>query len=66
MFFSITSGPNSIILNTTYPWVKGIQVCSSKGSGSLQKGDNHKNEKHVVGSFQNLILKNYEAKKAEF
>jgi hypothetical protein len=25
--------------------VKGIQVCSNKGSGSLQRGDNHKNVK---------------------
>jgi hypothetical protein len=46
--------------------VKGIQVCSNKGPGPLQRGDNHKNEKNGVGSFQNLILKNYEARKAEF
>jgi hypothetical protein len=26
-FFSRTSRPNSIILDTNYPWVKGIQVC---------------------------------------
>jgi hypothetical protein len=25
--------------------VKGIQVCSNKGSGPIQRGDNHKNEK---------------------
>jgi hypothetical protein len=25
--------------------VKGIQVCSNKGPGPLQRGDNHKNEK---------------------
>jgi hypothetical protein len=25
--------------------VKGIQVCSNKGLGSLQRGDNHKNVK---------------------
>jgi hypothetical protein len=41
-----------------YPWVKGIQVCSNKGPGSLQSGDtgNHKNG---VGSFKNLLLQNH-------
>jgi hypothetical protein len=24
------------------PWVKGIQGCSNKGLGPLQRGDNHK------------------------
>jgi hypothetical protein len=37
-----------------------------KGPGPLQRGDNHKNEKNRVGSFQNIIVKNYEARKAEF
>jgi hypothetical protein len=46
--------------------VKGIQVCSNKGPGPLQRGDNHKNEKNWMWSFKNLILKNYEARKAEF
>jgi hypothetical protein len=23
---------------TNYPWVKGIQICSNKGPGLLQKG----------------------------
>jgi hypothetical protein len=45
--------------------VKGIQVCSIKGSGPLHKGDNHENVKMEWGSFKNL-LKNYEARKAEF
>jgi hypothetical protein len=41
----------------------GIQVCSIRGPGPLQRGDNRKKE---VGSFKNLILMNYEARKAEF
>jgi hypothetical protein len=43
--------------------VKGIQVYSIKGIDPLQRGDNRKNG---MGSFRNLILKNYEARKAEF
>jgi hypothetical protein len=41
--------------------VKGIQVCSNKGPGSLQRGDNHKNVR-----FKSCILKNYEAIETEF
>jgi hypothetical protein len=44
--------------------VKGIHVCSIKGPGPVQRGDNHKNVKFAVRSFKNLILKNYEAIKA--
>jgi hypothetical protein len=29
--------------------VKGIQVCSNKGPGSLRRGDNHKNVKMGLG-----------------
>jgi predicted CopG family antitoxin len=43
--------------------VKGIQVCSIKGPGPLQRGVNCKNG---VESFKDLILKNYEARKTEF
>ena len=43
--FSRTSWPNSIKLNTNYPWMKEIQVCSIKGPGPLQRGDNQKNVK---------------------
>jgi hypothetical protein len=32
-------------LGTNYLWVKGIQVCSMKEPGPLQRGDNHKNIK---------------------
>jgi hypothetical protein len=39
--------PKSIKLGTctSYVWVKRIQVCSNKGPGPLQSGDNHKNVK---------------------
>jgi hypothetical protein len=43
--FFRTSRSNSIKLGTIYPWMKGIQVCSNKGSGPLQRWDNHKNVK---------------------
>jgi hypothetical protein len=39
--------------------MKGMQVCSDKGPGSLQRGDNHKNEKKGVGSFKNPLLQNH-------
>jgi hypothetical protein len=29
--------------------VKGIQVCSNEGPGSLQRGDHHKNIKKGLG-----------------
>jgi hypothetical protein len=59
IFFSRTSRLKSIKLNTKYPWVKGIQVCSNKGPGSLQRGDNHKNVKMGWGHFKNLFLQNH-------
>jgi hypothetical protein len=34
-----------MILGTNLPGVKGIQSCSNKGSGPVQKGDNYKNTK---------------------
>jgi hypothetical protein len=46
--------------------VKEIQVCSFKGPGPLQRGDNHKNVKMGWGPLKILFLKNYEARKAEF
>jgi hypothetical protein len=39
--------------------VKGVQVCSIKGPGPLQRGDNHKNVKMGWGHLKNL-------RKAEF
>jgi hypothetical protein len=43
--FSRTSQPISIKLSTNHPCVKGIQICSNKGPGPLQRGDNYKNAK---------------------
>jgi hypothetical protein len=41
--------------------MKETQGYSNKGARSSSKGDNHKNG---VGSFKNLIRKNYEARKS--
>jgi hypothetical protein len=41
--------PNSIKLDTNYPWVKEIQVCSNNGTSLLQRGDNHKTVKMGCG-----------------
>jgi hypothetical protein len=41
----------------------GIQVCSNKGPGPLQRGDNHKNVKNLKILFFN---KNYEPEKLNF
>jgi hypothetical protein len=43
--FSRNSRLISIKLGTIYPWVKGIQNCTGRGQGPLQRGDNHKNSK---------------------
>jgi hypothetical protein len=59
--FSRTSKPNSIKLGINYPWVKGILTSSNKGPGSLQSGNNYKNE---VGSFKNLLM-NHWARRAQ-
>ena len=45
IFFSRTSRPKSIKLSTNNPYVNEIQVCTNKGPGPLQRGDNHKNAK---------------------
>jgi hypothetical protein len=37
--------------------VKGIQVCSNKGSGPLQRGDNHKNVKMGRGHLRIFFSK---------
>jgi hypothetical protein len=53
--------PISIKLCTKYPWVKGIQNCSNKGSDPLQRGDNYKNAKLVwAGSLKNLRFSSQE------
>jgi hypothetical protein len=45
IFFSRTSRPTSIKLGRNYPRVKRIQVCTNKGTGPLQRRDNHKKAK---------------------
>jgi hypothetical protein len=66
IFFSRTSRPNSIKLDTNYLWVKGIQVCSNKGPGSLQRGDNHKNVKMGWGHLKILFLRTMKPEKLNF
>jgi hypothetical protein len=38
--------------------VKGIQVCSNKGPGPLQTGDNHKNVKMRWPHLKTFFLRN--------
>jgi hypothetical protein len=57
IFFSRRSRPNAIKLGTNYPWIKGIQVYSNKGPGSLQRGDNHKNMKIGWGHLKIFFLR---------
>jgi hypothetical protein len=45
IFLSRTSLPISIKLGTNLSRVKEIQICSNKGPGPLQRGDNHKSAK---------------------
>jgi hypothetical protein len=53
--FSRTSWPKWIKLGANYSWVKGIQVCSSKGPCPLQRGDNHKNVKMGWGHLKIFV-----------
>jgi hypothetical protein len=39
--------------------VKGIQVCSNKGPGPLQRGDNDKNVKRGWGNLKIFFLQNH-------
>ena len=41
IFFSRTTGPILTKLDTKYPWVKGIQVCSKEGPRPFPRGDNY-------------------------
>jgi hypothetical protein len=47
IFFSRTSWPIWIKLGINHPWVTGILICSNKGPGPLQRGDNLKNAKKM-------------------
>jgi hypothetical protein len=64
--FSRTSGPKSIKLGTYHTWVKGIQVCSNKGPGPLQMGDNRKNVKMGWGHLKILFLRTMKPEKLNF
>jgi hypothetical protein len=46
--------------------VKEIQVCSSKGPGPLQRGDNHKNVKMGWGLLKILFLRTMKPEKLNF
>jgi hypothetical protein len=46
--------------------VKGIQVCSIKGPGPLQRGDNHKNVKMGCGHSKILFLRTMQPEKLNF
>jgi hypothetical protein len=48
--------PISIKLGMNHPWVKGILNCSNKGSGPLQKEDNHKNAKMGWGHLLRIFF----------
>jgi hypothetical protein len=64
--FSRTSQPKSIKLGTNYPFVKRIQVCSNKGSGPLQTGDNHRNVRKGWGHLKILFLRTMKPEKLNF
>jgi hypothetical protein len=58
--------PKSKLVQIIYPWVKGIQVCSNKGPGSLQKGDNHKNIKMGLGDLKIFFFRTMKPEKLNF
>jgi hypothetical protein len=61
-----TSWPNSIKVDTNYPSINGIQIYLNKGSGPLQRRDNHKNKKMGWGRSKILLLRTMKLKKTEF
>jgi hypothetical protein len=61
--FSRTSRPISMKFGTNHPWVKGIQNCTNKGPGPLQRGNNHKNTNKGWGHLK-IFLKNCRARRA--
>jgi hypothetical protein len=58
IFLNLLS-PTFIKLGTNYLLVKGIQVCSNKGPGPLQRGDNYKNVKMGLGHLKKNLFKNH-------
>jgi hypothetical protein len=55
-FFSRTRRPISIKLGINHFWVKGLQNCSNKGPGPLQRADKLKNEKKMVWGHLKIFL----------
>jgi hypothetical protein len=66
IFFSRTRKPKPIKLDTNYPLVERIQVCSNKGSGPLQRGNNHRNVRKGWGHLKILFLRTMEPEKLNF
>jgi hypothetical protein len=66
IFFSRTSQPKSIKLDTNYPLVKRIQRCSNKGPGPLQRGNNHRNVRKGWGHLKILFLRTMKPEKLNF
>jgi hypothetical protein len=46
--------------------VKGIQVCSIKGPGAVQRGDDDKNVKMGLGHLKNFFLRTMKPEKLNF
>jgi hypothetical protein len=46
--------------------VNGIQVCSNKGPGSLQRGDDHKNIKMRLGHLKIFFFRTMKPEKLKF
>jgi hypothetical protein len=46
--------------------VNGIQVCSNKGPGPLQRGNNHRNVKMGWGPLKILFLRTMKPEKLDF
>jgi hypothetical protein len=46
--------------------MKEIQVCSIKGPGPFQRGDNHKNVKMGLGPLKILFLRTMKPEKINF
>jgi hypothetical protein len=60
------AGQNQSDLGTNYPLVKRIQVCSNKGSGPLQTGDNNRNVRKGWGHLKILFLRTMKPEKLNF
>jgi hypothetical protein len=58
--------PKSIKLGTNYRLVKRIQVCSNKGPGPLQRGDNHRNVRKGWDHLDILFLRTNKPEKLNF